>query len=241
VVWEAGAVNHDETEIGGAVLSWGTAGSYPNPEMVFSVRATADGGERSVLTVKAAWLNSGVGGSEIVVSPDEQYAAVFHYSGESSEGYDLFRLSPSLEYLGGMDEGGEGDPPVFSPGAQQLAHIMFEPRGFLLPSGEPDEDLDYFVLPDNRPLIFEFADLRIQALPGSAIEVHPLRAHLPADLDRFLAERHTTDEEWLAEKLTVSMEFLSDRVLRLECTELAEPIDLELPITGPIVFDLSEL
>jgi hypothetical protein len=234
-------VNEDETQIDGAVLSWGTAGSYPNPEMVFCVDATAGGGDRSVLTVKAEWLNSGVGGSEIVVSPDEQYAAVFHYSGQSSEGYDLFRLSPGLEYLGGMDEGGEGDPPVFSPGSQQLAHMMFEPRGFLLPSGETDEDVDYFVLPDDGPLIFEFADLRIQALPGSAIEVCPLRVHLPADLDRFLAERHTTDEEWLGEDLTASMEFLSDRVLRLRCTELAEPVDLELPLTGPVVFDLSRL
>ena len=234
-------MNHDETQIGGAVLSWSTVGSHPNSEMVFCADATADGGERSTLTVKAAWLDSGVGGSEIVVSPDEQYAAVFHYSGESSEGYDMFRLAPSLEYLGGMDDSGEGNPPVFSPGSQQLAHIMFEPRGFLLPSGETDDDLDYFVLPDNRPLLFELGDLRVQALPGSQIEVHPLRAHLPADLDRFLAERHTTDEEWLAEELTVSMEFLSDRVLRLRCTELAEPVDLELPITGPIVFDLSEL
>jgi len=234
-------VNEDETEIDGAILSWSAVGDYPNPEMVFHLDATADGGERSVLQVKADWLNSGVGGSEIVVSPDERYAAVFHYSGQSSEGYDLFRLAPSLEYLGGMDESGEGDPPTFSPGSQQLAHIMFEPRGFLLPSGELDDDLDYFELPDTRPLIFEFGDLRVHALPGSDIAAHPLRAHLPADLDRFLAERRTTDEEWLAEDLKVSMEFLSDRVLRLECTELAEPVDLELPITGPIVFDLSRL
>jgi hypothetical protein len=231
----------DRVQIGGAVLSWSAIGSYPNPELVFSMDATAGGGERSDLTVKAAWLNSGVGGSEIVVSPDEQYAAVFHYSGESSEGYDVFRLSPSLEYLGGMDEGGLGDPPVFSPGSTHLAHIMFETRGFLLPSGEPDDDVDYFVLPDNRPLIFEFADLRVQALPGNDIEVHPLRAHLPADFDRFIDERRTTDEEWLAEALTVQMEFVSDRIIRLRCTELAEPVDLELPITGPVVFDLSGL
>lgn len=234
-------MNEDETEIDGAILSWSAVGDYPNSEMVFCVDATADGGERSVLQVKADWLDSGVGGSEIVVSPDEHYAAVFHYSGESSEGYDMFRLSPSLEYLGGMDDTGIGNPPVFSPGSQYLAHIMFETRGFLLPSGETDDDLDYFVLPDTRPLIFELGDLRVQALPGSDIEVHPLRAHLPADLDRFLAERHTTDEEWLAEQLTVEMEFVTDQVLRLRCTELAEPVDLELPITGPVVFDLSQL
>lgn len=214
---------------------------YPDADMVFCLDATENGGERSVLTVEARWLNSGVGGSEIVVSPDEQYAAVFHYSGESSQGYDMFQLSPRLEYLGGMDEGGEGDPPIFSPGSQYLAHLMMEPRGFLLPSGEPDDDLDYFILPDSGSLIFEFADLHTQALPGSGIEVHPLRAHLPADLDRFLDERQTSAEEWLAEELGVKMEFLSDQVLRLRCTELAEPVDLELPITGPVVFDLSGL
>lgn len=234
-------MSEDEIEISGAVLSWDAVGSYPNPEMVFCMDATAGGGERSALTVKAQWLNSGVGGSEIVVSPDEQYAAVFHYSGESSEGYDMFRLSPHLEYLGGMDEGGLGDPPIFSPGSQYLAHIMMERRGFLLPSGETDEDLDYFILPDSGPLVFEFADLRVQPLPGSAIEVHPIRAHLPADLDRFLEERRTSAEEWLGEDLDVKMEFLSDRVLRLHCTELAGPVDLELPFTGPVVFDLSGL
>ncbi|MEY9859542.1 hypothetical protein ABH935_005172 [Catenulispora sp. GAS73] len=233
-------MSQDEVEIDGAALSWdGESSLERTPRMQFCVDATAAGGERSVITVDAAWLNAGIGGTEIVVSPDEQYAALYHYSGQSEEGYCAFRIKPQLEYVGGWDECGEGETPVFSPGSQYLAHILITRQGFLSPSGEPDSEFDFFEVPDTRPLVFEYADLRVHELPAGGIKRYPLRVHLPADFGRFLADQNTSAEEWLGESFMTQLEFVSDQVLRIQCTKLAEPVDVKLPITGPVVFDLS--
>jgi len=163
------------------------------------------------------------------------------YSGQSEEGYNAFRLRPQLEYVGGWDECGIGDTPVFSPGSQYLAHILITSQGFLSPSGEPDSEFEFFEVPATRPLVFEYADLRVHELPDGGIKRHPLRVHLPADFDRFLADQNTSAEEWLGESFMTQLEFVADDVLRIQCTKLAKPVDVKLPITGPVVFDLSGL
>ena len=235
-------MSQDEIEIDGAVLSWdGEPSLERTPQIQFCADATAAGGERSVVTIDAAWLNAGIGGTEIVISPGQRYAALYHYSGQSEEGYNAFRIWPRLEYVGGWDECGEGEAPVFSPASRYLAHILMTRRGFLSPSGEADSEFDFFEVPDTRPLVFEYADLRIHELPDGGIKRYPLRVHLPNDFDRFLAEQGSSAEEWLGESFLTKLEFVSPRVLRIQCTELAEPVEVKLPITGPVVFDLSGL
>jgi hypothetical protein len=68
---------------------------------------------------------AGVGGTELVVSPDERFAALFVYSGQSEQGYELFELSPMLRHVGGLPYVyGTGMAPVFSPDSRYLAMVV---------------------------------------------------------------------------------------------------------------------
>ena len=235
-------MDEDALEINGAVVSWSVPPlSGDEWRMEFCLDATAAGGERSVLSADAKWLEAGIADSGIVVAPDEGYAAVYHLSDTSSGGCEVFRLRPDLEHVGSMDRHGELSPPIFSPGSQYIAQALRCHRGFLDPSGKPDPTKDYFEVPDTEQLTFELGDLCLQALPDGDIEIHPIQVRLPADFEGFLAEYNVSVEEALAETFHVDIEFHSDRLLRVECTKLAEPVDVALPIGAPIVVDLSHL
>ncbi|MDX2087136.1 MAG: hypothetical protein SFX73_04770 [Kofleriaceae bacterium] len=68
--------------------------------------------------------NAGLGGQELVVSPDERYAAMYVYSGQSEQGYELFELAPALRHLRSVRYlEGEGDAPRFSPDGRWLVMV----------------------------------------------------------------------------------------------------------------------
>ncbi len=74
----------------------------------------------------AEW-RGGIGGVELVVSPDERFLAVFVFSGQSTVGYELFSLEP-LVRIGGLPETrGHGSAPSFSPDSQHLVSLVDEP------------------------------------------------------------------------------------------------------------------
>jgi hypothetical protein len=80
----------------------------------------AVGEERAVVP---PWSH-GVGGLELAISSEERFAVLLVYSGQSSQGYELFRLDP-LERLCGLPERrGHGSVPVFSPRANWVATLI---------------------------------------------------------------------------------------------------------------------
>lgn len=66
-----------------------------------------------------------LGGAEFVLSDDGRHLALFVYSGQSSQGYELFTLEPRFAHIGGVAETlGQGTAPVFSPGGRWVAMYM---------------------------------------------------------------------------------------------------------------------
>src|SRR5262245_14852795 len=78
------------------------------------------GDARAVLS----YPHLGFGGHALVVSADESYLALFLFSGQSEQGWELFEL-PSLKHLGGLPYSeGEGDAPRFSSDSKWLAMLV---------------------------------------------------------------------------------------------------------------------
>lgn len=111
---------------------------------------------------------SGVGGHELVVSPDQRLAALFVYSGQSEQGYELFELAPSLRHAGGLPYvHGQGDAPVFSADSRWL--VMAVTGGWTVrETGEHAEDV---LDPDARgTVLLDWAQLYVQRVPDGAVE-----------------------------------------------------------------------
>jgi hypothetical protein len=80
------------------------------------------------LQLERPYPSAGVGGLELVVSPDERIAALFVYSGQSQQGWELFALDPiaadprkALRWVSSLPYvKGEGMAPVFSPDGRWL-------------------------------------------------------------------------------------------------------------------------
>lgn len=110
--------------------------------------------------------SSGYGGSELVVSPDQRWAALFIYSGQSEQGYELFALEPTLVHVGGLPYvQGEGTVPVFSPDSRWLAMVMTTgPR--VRGTGEYAEE----VLGDGEgDVLIDWATVHVQRMPDGPI------------------------------------------------------------------------
>lgn len=73
----------------------------------------------------AEW-RGGIGGVELVVSPDERTVAVFLFSGQSSQGYELFSLEPFARIGGLAETHGHGSAPMFSPDSAYLVSLVDE-------------------------------------------------------------------------------------------------------------------
>jgi hypothetical protein len=66
--------------------------------------------------------SAGYGGHDLIVSPHESYAAVYIFSGQSQDGYELFELRPTLRRLEGVPYvRGEGGLLAFSSDEHWLA------------------------------------------------------------------------------------------------------------------------
>lgn len=132
---------------------------------------------------EVAWPvpDAGYGGHALVVSPDERYLALFLYSGQSEQGWELFELEPALRRLGGLPYiGGDGDPPRFSPDGRWLA--MFVARGPTVRG--TDDDFGDVHDPDAADLVeVDWAAVYIQRVPEGVIERYAVGATLPRSFD----------------------------------------------------------
>ena len=130
------------------------------------------------LSVKNPWWGN-YGGHEVVVS--DRYLVVWLYSGQSTQGWELFELAPKLRRIGGMrDTYGMGDAPTFSPDSSWLAHLVtVAPRW--RDSGEHLED---GVDPDDDSVdVLDWARLDLQRLPDGPIEHFAIGSPVSRSID----------------------------------------------------------
>jgi hypothetical protein len=124
----------------------------------------------------------GYGGHEVVVSEDRRFAALYMYSGQNDEGWELFRLSPSLEHIGsvpyffGLSEG-----VLFSPDGRFVVCASAGEMNYTAPDGtvlaEAETDPDVRV---SSAWVLECAQLHVQELETRAVRCIPICVRLPA-------------------------------------------------------------
>ena len=122
-----------------------------------------------------------VGGFEFVVSRDEQYVALFIYSGQSSQGYELFALRPTFTHIGGMPETpGHGSPPMFSPDSSWLAMFM---DGEYLARGTDDDFEELYDERSDARAVLDWACLHVLHLPSRTLTSVDIGVEMPLSTD----------------------------------------------------------
>jgi hypothetical protein len=154
------------------------------------------GGARSVVRLPA-W-EGGVGGLELVASPDQRHLALFVYSGQSTQGYELLTLVPDLARVGGLPETfGHGDAPAFSPDGRWLvmfidavdARLPRHPdrvRGTDLRFEEVAADAE-----DDQAIVVDWACLYVATIPPTEVQAVPVGVELAAPTELELREWNT--------------------------------------------------
>lgn len=136
--------------------------------------------------VDVAEWRGGIGGVELVVSPDERFLAVFLYSGQSSQGYELFSLDPVVRMGGLAETHGHGSAPCFSPDGQHLVSVIdMVPR--LRATGAFFEDCQNDASKERA--VVDLAQLFVQRLSSPAVvQRFAVGVELPlsTDLDALL-------------------------------------------------------
>lgn len=140
-----------------------------------------DGADRQ--RIEQPIMRAGIGGVELVVSPDERYAALFVYSGQSEQGYDLFELAPKLRQLDGLAYvPGEGLAPFFAPDSRRVAMAITQTRMIRGTEEYAEELLDPDADPDEEILV-DWAALYVQDLPAGTPRRTPIGTDVPASAD----------------------------------------------------------
>lgn len=171
-------------------------------------------------TIVLPYPHAGYGGHELVVSPDESHVALYLYSGQSEQGWELFSLSPELRHVGGLPYvNGEGDAPQFSPDGQWLAMCVAVERRV----HGTDDDFEEVCDPDaDDSVMVEWARLYVQHVSSTELSSQAVCVRVPRALD--------PDEvnEWATYD---SMRFVSPTSLELT-TPWQERIACSLPLSG---------
>jgi hypothetical protein len=123
----------------------------------------------------------GLGGVELVVSPDERLAALLVYSGQSEQGWELFAIEPVLRHLSSLPYvQGEGLAPVFSPDSRHLAMIVtVEPR-----ERGTGENAEALLDPEaTGEILIDWATLFIQQVPDGEVEASAIGTWVQRSID----------------------------------------------------------
>ncbi len=138
---------------------------------------TPDGREEAIAFSSQAMF----GGWDLVVSDDERYLAVFVYSGQSSQGYELFQIRPAFAHIGSFPETvGHGSSPMFSPDSRWL--VMFMDDEFIVrETGEYFEEVADEASPDIA--VVDWARLHAQRLPDLDIHSVAVGVEIPLSTD----------------------------------------------------------
>ena len=153
---------------------------------------------RVVDEVTLPYPRAGLAGGRLIVSPTERFVVLSMFSGQSEEGYELFRLADGITRVASLPyQFGEAASFCFSPDESVVVMALaFHSSEWWIPweegEGQPD---------GAGRLAFAFGQLRVHAIATNRISVHELRVSVaeawqPArgeydpDLHpRFVAER----------------------------------------------------
>lgn len=107
---------------------------------------------------------AGIGGADLVVSPDERLAALCLYSGQSEIGLELFALQPRLRRTFSLPyHQGEGGPPKFAADSSWIAMLVRTPHH----AWYDERDVPFTDQPpDGRTWTLDWAELYAIDLPG---------------------------------------------------------------------------
>lgn len=165
----------------------------------------------------------GLGGLELVLSPDERYAALLVYSGHTEMGWELFELTPSLRHVSSLPYvHGEGLAPVFSPDSRYLVMILTtgaRERG----TGKNAEAL---LRPDAKgEVLLDWAMLYVQRIPLGAVEASPVGTWV---------KRSTEAAEVMGWDLYESLRFSGDKHRLVLPLPWGGVLELGIPLGGPV-------
>lgn len=165
------------------------------------------------------------GGHEFVVSSDERYLALFLYSGQSSQGFELFTLQPTFAHVGGVPEThGHGDAPMYSPDGRWL--VMFMDSDYRVRGTDEDfEDL-YDEQSDARAVL-DWAYLHVLRLPELTVHSVAVGAEIPLSTDPDVYNEWETYD---------AVRFASDDVVVVRMPQGLE-ISVPLPPEGAITVE----
>lgn len=125
--------------------------------------------------------HAGLGGQVLVVSPDERYAVLFVYSGQSEQGYELFELAPLLQHVCSVPyRRGQGDAPRFSPDGRWLAMVLTTTP---IVRGTDQYAEDAFEPAGQGDVLVDWAELLVQAVPDGAPHATAIGTVLPRSFD----------------------------------------------------------
>ena len=133
--------------------------------------------------------SGGVGGLDLVVSHDERHLALFIYSGQSAQGYEIFALEPRLRHLGGLPYvRGMGDAPTFSPDDRWLVMVVREVGHLRTATGECFEEVsDEYA---QGTVVIHWARLYVQRVPDGSLECVHVNLEIP------LSTHHDVVDDW---------------------------------------------
>jgi hypothetical protein len=158
---------------------------------------------------------------ELVASRDERYVAIRVYSGQSSEGFEVFVTEPTLTRVGGLAEvRGHGAAPIFAPSSRWLATLISSEQR-VRGSGEYFETVqDEYA---NDRLIVDWARLHVQRLPEATLYSAEVGVEIPRSTPLDLLDAWTTYDalRFVGEGLTLRMPW-------------SEEVSVALPPTAPI-------
>lgn len=180
----------------------------------------------SVDRVALPYPTAGLGGLELVVSADERFVALFVYSGQSEQGWELFEVDPaaqpSLRHVSSLPYvHGEGLAPVFSPDSRMLA--MAVTGGWLeRGSGRHAEEM---LAPEARgEILVDWGMLYVQQLPTGEVQQSPIGTWI---------RRSMEIDDLYGWDLYEPPRFVGRRRLALPLPWGAT-LELDLPLGGPI-------
>lgn len=126
----------------------------------------------------------GIGGLELVLSADERFAVVFLYSGQSSQGFEVFELEPTLRHVGTAPERrGHGSAPQFC-GSFVVSFLDTDPK--LRDTGEYFEEVQDAA--DDRRCVVDWAALQIFSLSDATLVTVPVGVELARSTDLDLVQ-----------------------------------------------------
>jgi hypothetical protein len=165
---------------------------------------------------------AGLEGLELVVSPDERYACLFVYSGQSQQGWELFEVEPALRHVSSLPYvHGEGLAPVFSPDSRYVAMVVTRQpteRG----TGKKAEKL---LKPDaTGEVLIDWAMLYAQRVPSAPVEASPVGTWVKCSMEA---------GELLGWDLYESLRFTGKHRLVLPLP-WGGVLELGLPLGGPV-------